>query len=128
MRKRVFTQEEIEKVIYNYTVLNMGQKRAGKEFKMNDRMVRRLLEENNIPIKTIQETNISRYKINEKFFDIENSDMAYLLGLISSDGCIASNENCIYIELQEADGELLEEINRRLENERPVKYYQTSSG
>ena len=68
MRKRVFTQEEIEKVIYNYTVLNMGQKRAGKEFKMNDRMVRRLLEENNIPIKTIQETNISRYKINEKFY------------------------------------------------------------
>ena len=128
MRKRVFTQEEIEKVIYNYTVLNMGQKRAGKEFKMNDRMVRRLLEENNIPIKSIQETNISRYKINEKFFDIENSDMAYLLGLISSDGCIASNENCIYIELQEADGELLEEINRRLENERPIKYYQTSSG
>ena len=33
MRKRVFTQEEIEKVIYNYTVLNMGKKELEKNLK-----------------------------------------------------------------------------------------------
>lgn len=128
MRKRIFTQEEIDTVIYNYTILKMGQKKAGAQFHMNDRMVKRLLEENNIPIKSIQETNVSRYYINEEFFDTQSEDMAYLLGLISSDGCIAGNENCIYIELQASDSDLLEEINKRLENERPVKLYETKRG
>lgn len=128
MKKRIFTQEEIDKVIYNYTVLNMGQKKAGKEFHMNDRMVKRLLIENNIPIKSIQETNISQYNINKTFFDVQSEDMAYILGLLGADGCIASSENCIYIELQESDSQLLEEINKKLENERPIKHYITNKG
>lgn len=128
MRKRIFTQEEIDTVIYNYNVLKMGQKRAGAQFHMGENCVKRLLQENNIPIKTLQETNISRYKINEKFFDIETSDMAYILGLLASDGCISSNENCIYIELQECDSEILEQINKKLENERPIKHYITKKG
>lgn len=125
MKKRIFTQEEIDTVIYNYTILKMGQKKAGLQFHMNDRLVKRLLIENNVPIKTIQETNASRYKINENFFDEQNSDVAYILGLIASDGCVASNENCIYIELQDSDAELLEEINKKLGNEREVKHYVT---
>lgn len=128
MRKRVFTEEEIQKVVYNYTVLKMGQKRAGKEFNMNDRMVKRLLMEQNIPIKSIQETNITSYPLNHNFFDIENEDMAYVLGMLASDGCIAQNENCIYIELQESDKEILEQINQKMQNGRPVKHYETNKG
>ena len=64
MKKPIFTQEEIDKVIYNYTILNMGQKRAGAEFHMDDRTVKRLLLENGIHIRTIQESNKSKYKIN----------------------------------------------------------------
>lgn len=128
MKKRTFTDEEIEKVIYNYTVLKMGQKSAGKEFHMNDRMVKRLLTENNIPIKSIQETNITEYNIDVDFFRYQSADLGYLLGLLSSDGCIASNENCVYIELQDSDSELLEDINYRIKNERPIKHYVTSRG
>ena len=58
MKKRVFTPEEIEKVIYNYTVLGMGQKRAGAEFHMDDRMVKRLLIENGVHIKSIHNLRI----------------------------------------------------------------------
>lgn len=128
MKKRTFTDEEVQKVIYNYTVLKMGQKRAGAEFHMNDRMVKRLLQENNIPIKSIQETNVSRYGLNLDFFKKESHELGYFLGLVSADGCIASNENCIYIELQEQDGELLERLNKIIGNEREVKYYKTSKG
>ena len=95
MKKRTFTDEEIKKVIYNYTVLKMGQKRAGAEFHMNDRTVKRLLNENNIPIKSIQETNVSQYNIDVNFFKTQSADLAYVLGLIGSDGCVSSNENCI---------------------------------
>ena len=127
MKKRIFTQEEIEKVIYNYTVLHMGQKRAGAEFHMNDRLVKRLLTENGVHIKTIQETNISSYKINIDFFKTQSTDLGYLLGLLSSDGCVASNENCIYIELQESDSSLLEQINAIIGNERQIKHYTTKN-
>ena len=128
MRKRIFTQKEIDKVIYNYTVLKMGQKKAGAEFGMSDHLVKRLLIENDIHVKNIQETNVTSYSLNENFFDQENADMAYVLGLLGSDGSIASHENCIYIELQESDSALLEEINRKLENGREVKYYKTKRG
>lgn len=126
MKKRIFTQEEIDKVIYNYTVLNMGQKKAGAEFHMNDAMVKRLLVENGIHIKTIQETNKTRYNIDESFFEIDNltSEAAYVIGLLAADGCVSSNENCIMIELIDTDSQILFDINRVLKNERPVKFYQ----
>lgn len=128
MKKRIFTPEEIEKVIYNYEVLHMGQKKAGAEFHMNDRMVKRLLEENGVYIKSIQETNVSRYEIDEEFFDTESEDMAYILGLLASDGYISSRDNKVCIELQDSDSEILERINSVLKNKREVKHYITERG
>ena len=125
MKKRIFTKEEIDKVIYNYEILGMGRAKAGEEFGISEKLVKRLLEENGVPVRTIQQANRSRYYINEKFFDTQTEDMAYILGLIASDGCVAGNENCIYIELQESDSEILEKINKVLENEREVKHYVT---
>lgn len=128
MKKRIFTEEEINKVIYNYTVLNMGQKRAGAEFHMDDRMVKRLLLENGVHIKSIQETNISKYKINHDYFSKQGHNQAYIIGFLGADGNISAKDNRIDLELFSNDYEILEKIRKELELERPVKIYECANG
>lgn len=128
MKKRIFTQEEIEKVIYNYTVLGMGQKRAGAEFHMNDRMVKRLLLENEIHIKSIKDTNVSKYKINHNYFSIQGHNQAYIIGFLGADGNISAKDNRIDLELFPSDREILEKIRKEIELERPVKIYECANG
>lgn len=128
MKKSKISKEIIDKIIYNYTVLKQGQKTAGKEFGFGDKKVKQILQENNIHIRTLREANFSQYNIDINFFFKESADLAYLLGLIASDGNIHSNENRVEIELQQSDGELLERIKERIKLERPIKYYECNNG
>lgn len=62
------------------------------------------------------------FKINENFFETINTEAkAYFLGLLSADGNIAKNENRIRIGLHEKDKYILEEFNKQLEYEKPLK-------
>lgn len=122
------TLEQEQQIIYNYTVLKQGQKKAGAFIPVSDHIVKKVLNKYNIPIKTLQETNANKYYINHDFFKVQNEDMAYWLGILGSDGCISSMENQIYIELQRQDKELLEKLNAIIENQRPVKDYETARG
>lgn len=108
----------------------MGQKKSGEEFHMNDVMVKRLLKENNIPIKKVEETNISRFFVDEYFFEKEKitEDSSYVLGLLAADGCVSSKENRIMIELMAEDYQVLEDINKKIKNERAVKIYERKDG
>lgn len=122
------TEEQEKQIIYNYTVLHYGQKKAGAFIPVKDKAVKKVLIKYNIPIKTIQETNVNKYNINHNFFKEQTNDMGYWIGILGSDGCVASQENQVYIELQEEDKELLEKLNKSIKNERPVKEYITSCG
>ena len=130
MKKRIIQDDIIQDIIYKYEVLRESRHKISLEYKMSDNLVIRILKDNNIKTRSLQEQRTSRYKINENFFnpDFQSKEMAYILGLISSDGCISSSDNQIYIELQRGDRELLEKINKILENEREVKDYTPSSG
>lgn len=128
MKKSELSKEIINKVIYNYTVLRQGQKTAGKEFGFSDKKVKKILQDNNIHIRTLREANQSYYKIDTQFFFKESENLAYLLGLIASDGNVHSTENRIEIELQNSDGELLEKIRKIIKLERPIKYYECNNG
>ena len=60
------------------------------------------------------------YKINENFFHHWSKEMAYVLGLILTDGNIGTDDNRISITMKE--GYLLENIKKILKSEHPVKY------
>ena len=124
----ILTKEQEERIIYNYTVLKYRQKRAGAFIPVSDYMVKKVLIKYNIPIKTIQETNVNKYFINHDYFKTQSADMAYWIGILGSDGSVNRNENEIYIELQRQDKELLEKLNKSIENQRPIKDYETAKG
>lgn len=126
MGKIILTKEQENEIITAY-LSGESQKSSGERVGVSYKVVQRVLKENNIPIRTQGETR-TQYHVNNDFFKTQTSSMAYILGLLGSDGCVAKNKNVIYIELQRQDKEILEKINKLLGNERPVQDYTTGRG
>lgn len=128
MRKQI-TIDEKEEIVRLYTQEHLNQQKIAKLMHRCTNTIKNILIEYNVH-KTIQETNISKYSINDNFFDVNNQsfESAYVMGLIAADGCISKVDNQVYIELQRKDRELLEKVNFALKNEREVKDYITGKG
>lgn len=124
----ILTEEQEQQIIYNYTVLKYGQKKSGAFIPVSDKIVKKVLIKYNIPIKSIQETNVNKYFINHNYFKNQTEDVGYWIGILGSDGSVNRNKNEIYIELQRQDRELLEKLNKSIENQRPVMDYVTGRG
>ena len=124
MSKTILTLEQEKEIVDKY-LSGKSKNSLKNEYKVSEGTIGRALKRNNIHIRQVSETNISKYNINHSFFEKDNinSNSAYILGLIASDGCVSKVDNCISIELKSDDIELLEEVNKILENERPIKTY-----
>ena len=57
----ILTKEQEEQIIYNYTILRYGQKKSGAFIPVSDKVVKKVLLKYNIPIKSIQETNVNKF-------------------------------------------------------------------
>lgn len=130
MSKTILTKEQENDIIYKYSVLGISKNKLRLEYNVSEGCIKRCLQRNGIHIRQVEETNISKYSIDESFFEYnkQNSQSAYILGLFASDGTVAKNENMMCIELQQADKEVLEQVNSILRNERPVKDYICGNG
>lgn len=88
------SQKVIDKIIYDYTVNRYGLIKTGKQNGVGERIVRKVLLENKIHIRSQSEAaiiaNIQRrqFNLNDNYFSSENERMAYLLGFLASDGTI----------------------------------------
>ena len=124
-------REEIEeKIIYNYCVLKKGLIPSGQPYGASQFIVERILKEHGIRKRTYAESKdiLRKYTVNDNYFKTQTHNMAYIMGLIAADGNIAKKENRIEIFLNKKDIEILEKINKEIENSRPVKIYKRSDG
>lgn len=129
------TKEQKDLIIHYYVNENMGQTAVSKKVLgvNNPDKVKKVLKEANIHIRTQKESAIlsnkkRATKKNESYFSTQNSNMAWLLGFIASDGSIRKDENEIKIGLAITDKEILEKIKKELELETEVKEYINSKG
>ena len=128
------SQKVIDKIIYDYTVNRYGLIKTGKQNGVGDRIVRRILLENKIHIRSQSEAaiiaNIQRrqFNLNDNYFSSENERMAYLLGFLASDGTIDKKNNRIKIGLSSVDKDFLIMIKKELGDEGDILDYQTSNG
>lgn len=127
-------QEVVDKIIYDYTINKYGLIKTGKNNGVGERIVRRVLLENKIHIRSRGEaailSNIQRrqFNLNDNYFSIENSNMAYLLGFLASDGTVDKKNNRIKIGLSSVDREFLVKIKEELNYEGDILDYTTSNG
>ena len=130
---KIIPKEIEDKIIKNYNA-GMGLVASGREFNISDYIVRRILVDNNIYIRSYRESasisnqNRKKYHCNESYFKIQNSDMAYILGFLAADGTVRKDCNEIKITLAAKDSELLEKIKDKLEYSGNIKYATTSKG
>ena len=128
------SQEVIDKIIYDYTINKYGLIKTGKNNGVGERIVRRVLLENKIHIRSRSEaaivSNIQRrqFNVDDNYFSTENSNMAYLLGFLASDGTVDKKNNRIKISLSSIDKEFLVKIKEELKYEGDIFNYITSNG
>ena len=128
------SQEVIDKIIYDYTINKYGLIKTGKNNGVGERIVRRVLLENKIHIRSRGEaaivSNIQRrqFNVDDNYFSTENSNMAYLLGFLASDGTVDKKNNRIKIGLSSIDKKFLMEIKEELKYEGDIFDYITSNG
>ena len=122
-----FTEKEIEYIINSYKN-GVSKNKLRLEFGVSEGVIKRILKQNGIQIRQVQETNKRKFNINDNYFDVENPNMAYILGLWAADGNVHSTENRMDLELNSADLEILEQIKAELQSERPIKIYQCQNG
>lgn len=133
MRTQEISNEIKKQVIYRYQVLGYGQIKSGQPFGISDYIVKKILQEAKIPIRNFsQATTVSNknraISINHSYFDSENANMAYILGLLASDGTVRKDKNEIKLTLQAEDETFLNCIKTELGYEGTVKTYTTQQG
>lgn len=125
-----FTDEQKEFMVYNYTVLKRGVNSIGKDLNVSGITIQRHLKKMGVKIRNWQESmqELRNYNVNDSYFKQQSHNMAYILGLLASDGCISKDTNHFYIDLQESDEEILYKIKEELEFEGPIQHYTNNSG
>ena len=134
VNKTQLSQEEIDVIIDAYCNKKYGLVKTGKLIGVNQRIVRKVLIENNIHIRSLAEANKAnaintrKYKVNDDYFDKESHNMAYILGFLAADGTVSRNGNRIKIGLSSVDRGFLESIRKELGIESSIFDYETSNG
>lgn len=108
--------------------------KMANKYNLTTYMVKKLLKENNVTIRTRSQQNIFTNqergkKVNHEFFDkIDSNIKAYILGFIAADGTVFNDRNSISINLSSVDREILERIQNEIGIERQIRDYQTGNG
>lgn len=116
------SKEIEEKVIKNYLDNKLSLVNSGKEFGLTQKVVERILRDYGVKKRTYSEAKqLSRkYSCDDNYFKQQNHNMAYILGLLASDGSISKKENLISIVLKSEDSELLKKIAIETKVSRPL--------
>ena len=132
---RNYTVQEEQKIIRLYTEEHRGQLYCAKTVLgvANVKYVKDILNKYNIPIRNHHEAAILSNKNRESdkdktYFSRENSNMAWMLGFLASDGYISKKDNEIGIGLARKDHDILEIIRNELKLQTPVKDYVNNLG
>lgn len=120
-------EKEVEVIIDNYTNKKWGLLKSGAQFGMSKSKTKRILTDNGVKIRTNSEAQ-RKYSLNEKYFDVESHNMAYILGLFAADGTIRKDSNEIKITLSSIDKEILEKIQLEIGSSRPLREFTTEKG
>ena len=97
-----------------------------KQYDIATKNIHRLLKLNNIKIRNSRKENGRIYNLNENYFrSIKNSDVAYIIGLIITDGNVTIRYNGCYlsITLHINDKYILEKIGEKLGYNGPLYIY-----
>lgn len=99
-----------------------------RKLSISDYVIKRILKEHDIPLRNPGNQFGRKYQLNDNYFDSQNHNMAYLLGLIASDGNVSKRDNEINIVASIIDFDFLDSIRKEIQSTRPIKKYTDNNG
>lgn len=138
MPKLKLSNEELKNIINDYNS-GISLNKIVQKYHHDRNTLKRALQENNIKLRTRTEAlQISqdkkeadklkrKYFVNDKYFSIQNSKMAYLMGFLMADGNISKTDNRVQICLSEQDADFLELFYNEIGGA-PITHYTQNNG
>ena len=131
--KRDIPNTHKKEIIRRYRDLGYGQIKTGQIYGYGVHIVKQILQEANVPIRNFSEaasrSNANRaIDVNHCYFDTQNARMAYVLGLLASDGTVRKDVNEIKLTLQALDTDFLEHLKNELGYKGAIRTYTTKLG
>lgn len=131
------SEEQEREIIRIYTKEKRGQIYCAKKVLgvKNPKYVKEILYKHNIHIRSQKESAIASNKNRIKYiskdlsyFEKQNENMAWILGILASDGTIAKKTNRIKITLAIKDIDVLQKIKKAINLDEPIKTFTTNAG
>lgn len=117
------TAEGQEEIIEMYVVERMSTPEIGKKFGCGYGAILKVLNENNIPIRSMSDAK-REYPIDEHFFDvIDTEQKAYILGMLYADGYNNEATRKVKLSLHTKDEKIVGQIRDIISPSRPLYYY-----
>ncbi len=125
MKAKVFVSEDKKKdICYKYLKENWTIKLLTEKYALSRFVIKKILQENQIPIK--RHTKRNRLFMKEDYFEkIDTEAKAYFLGLLFTDGNVFIGKkeiNQIALELTVRDVEILEKLKTELNTNNKITY------
>ena len=116
------TDEIIKRIIDMYVNQQISIHVIAKQLHFSSGTISDILKENHVDIRS--STDMNRiYTLDEEYFDvIDTPNKAYILGFLYADGCRVASCNGIRMNLQERDKHILEDINKEIGSNRPLRF------
>lgn len=127
MKKIIFSDEKIQKIVDLYLKENKSLSFIGELFNCNRNVIKRILTENNVPLRQRTHKYSANYDIFEK---IDSNEKAYWLGFLAADGCNYQRKQnaSIIINIHQKDIEQLKKFKNFCQAEAEIVSYITSVG
>lgn len=127
MKRKIFSQEQLEDILKKYQKDNWSQKEIANYYKVSRPVIKRLLNEMGV---TFRQRTKKYYSDDDIFEVIDNSEKAYWLGFLAADGCNYQREHnaSIILNIHQKDIEHLEKFKQFCNSQAKIQQYITSSG
>lgn len=111
-KSKFLTPNEVQEIIFLYNS-QISNKKICNKFNISEEYLKNTLKRNNIVLRGRK--HFCKYD-DTVFEEINSHEKAYWLGVLSSDGCIASTNNMIYLNLEISDLDLIEKFKSFLKS------------
>lgn len=118
---KISQQDELNMIQDNYkNLLSFNQ--LQKKYHISADRATKIFKKYGLEVK--KNIHKGKYNFNRDFFYQDSEELAYFLGLVSSDGFVQTNANVIRIELKQSDKKILEDISKAMKYTRPVRDFE----
>lgn len=85
-------QEIQDKIVEEYTQ-GATQAALSRKYGISCYLIKKVLSKHNVRLHPAGNQTQRKYEVDDSFFDTQTHDMAYVLGLLASDGNVSKKEN-----------------------------------